>query len=136
MSVCSGCQQPLKYQWSANTSTMLDLVVVSKMRREYFSNDRKMSRMGNVHFHGNMHCLRSRLSFFHPSLLQLLRMLSFVMHINMPCITTLAWHCLVPHQTELYMVPQATLHLVVLKLNVLNLEGEWHLHKQIRIGRT
>ena len=31
---------------------------------------------------------------------------------------------LVPHQTGLYMIPQATLHLVVLKLNVLNLERE------------
>ena len=30
-----------------------------------------MSRMGNVYFHANMHCLRSRLPFFHSTLLQL-----------------------------------------------------------------
>ena len=71
VSVCYGCQQSLKINGQQTPPPPLDLVVVTQMRREYFNNERKMSKMGNVYFHCNMHCLRSRLPFFHPSLLQL-----------------------------------------------------------------
>ena len=71
VSDCYGCQQSLKINGQQTLPPPLDLVVATKMRREYFSNERKMSRMGNVYFHCNMHCLRSKLPFFHPSLLQL-----------------------------------------------------------------
>ena len=70
VSVCYGCQQPLKVN-GQNTLPPLDLVVITQMRREFFKDGKKMSRMGNVYFHANMHCLRSRLPFFHSTLLQL-----------------------------------------------------------------
>ena len=69
VSVCYGCQQPLKM--NGQQTPPLDLVVLTQMRREYFNNGKRMSKMGNVYFHANMHCLRSRLPFFHPTLLQL-----------------------------------------------------------------
>ena len=45
-----------------------DLVVVTKMRREYaVAGERRQGKLGNVYFHSNISCIRSKQAHFMPS---------------------------------------------------------------------
>ena len=47
-----------------------DLVVVTKMRRDYLAaGERRQGKLGNVYFHANIACIRSKQAHFLPSLL-------------------------------------------------------------------
>lgn len=69
VSVCYGCSNPLKVK-GYETPAPFDLVVVSQMRREFRHDGKTMNKLGNVYFHANIQCLRYRLPFFSPAIVQ------------------------------------------------------------------
>ena len=70
VSVCYSCSKPLKVQ-GYQTPAPFDLVVVSQMRREFQHEGKTMNKLGNVYFHANTKCLRSRLPFFSTPMVQI-----------------------------------------------------------------
>ena len=57
VSVCYGCQQPLRVNGQTPPPPFDLLIIMTQMRREYCNNGQKMSRMGNTYFRANMHCM-------------------------------------------------------------------------------
>ena len=69
VSVLHGCNQPIRSA-GAHVPPPADLVVVSKMRRDYTAaGERGQGKMGNVYFHSNISCVRNKQAHFLPSLL-------------------------------------------------------------------
>ena len=69
VSICHGCSQPIRLA-GAHVPPPADLVVVSKMRRDYtVAGERRQGKLGNVYFHTNLSCIKNKLAHFLPSLL-------------------------------------------------------------------
>ena len=69
VSVCHGCSQPIRGAGGC-IPPPADLVVVTKMRRDYLAaGERRQGKLGNVYFHANISCIRSKQAHFLPSLL-------------------------------------------------------------------
>lgn len=69
VSVCHGCGQPIRGAGGC-IPPPADLVVVTKMRRDYLAaGERRQGKLGNVYFHANISCIRSKQAHFLPSLL-------------------------------------------------------------------
>ncbi len=64
-SMCFGCGNPLKQQDNNIGAPPSDLVVVSKMLREWTYQGQARSKMGNVYFHCDSNCIKRKEKEFH-----------------------------------------------------------------------
>ena len=64
-SMCFGCGNPLKQQDNNIGTPPSDLVVVSKMLREWTYQGQARSKMGNVYFHCDSNCIKRKEKEFH-----------------------------------------------------------------------
>lgn len=71
VSVCYGCRQSLKNNEQIPSSPK-DLVIVSRLRREYYKDDQKKQSpdLTNVYYHLNPNCVAEKHAFFIPALVQ------------------------------------------------------------------
>ena len=63
VSKCYGCSQGLKLEGQV-AQPPFNLVIVTKMKREYYSNREKKSKLSNVYFHCSLKCVRQKQPYF------------------------------------------------------------------------